>query len=176
MEEKKETTAPECRKTNDLRTFVIALLTAVIVVAAYHFGSGLCSIFCSNCDSGYCPTQRYMLVPVMDIPMQGMDEGAKHHPGRGKFGARRPGTFRPGGMRPDWKRGPMFNGKRPGGQFGPRGEFKGPKGFKRPDGLKRKPAGPDAPEAAPAPAAKPAATPAKPAPAAEAKSAPASAK
>ena len=169
-EERKENTAPECRNNNDLRTFVIALLTAVIVVAVYHFGSGLCKLYRADCG-GYCPTQRYMLVPVMEGPIPGMDEGAMRRPGRGKFGARRPGAFPGGGMRPDWKRGPMFNGCRPGGQFGPKGEFRGPRGFKGPNGPKRKPAKADAPEAAPAPAAKPAA-----APGADEKSAPAPAK
>ena len=160
MEEKKENTAPECRKNNDLRTFVIALLTAIIVVAVYHFGSGLCKIYCPESCGGYYPTQRYMLVPVMDVPMPGMDEGAMHHPGRGKFGMRRPGGFRDGGMRPDWKRGPGFKGKRPDGQFGPKG-FKGPRGMKKP-GAKAPEA--DAPEAKPAPEEKPAPA-AKPAPA-----------
>ena len=167
-EERKENTAPECRNNNDLRTFVIALLTAVIVVAVYHFGSGLCKIYCSNCSSTYCPTPRYMLVPVMDVPMSGMDEDAMHHPGHGRFGMRRPGGFHDGGMRPDWKRGPGFKGKRPDGQCGPQEEFKGPKGFKGPHGPKRKPAKADAPEAKGAPAARPAAKPgadAKPVPA-----------
>jgi len=177
MEEKKENAAPECRKNNDLRTFMIALLTAVIVVALYHFGSGLCKIYCPESCGGYYPTQRYMLVPVMEAPMPGMDEGAMHHPGHGKFGMRRPGGFRDGGMRPDWKRGPGFKGKRPDGKFGP-------KGFKGPNGPKRKPAKADAPETKPAdaksaPAAKPAAD-TKPAPAAkpaaDAKPAPAPAK
>ena len=157
MEEKKENAAPECRKNSDLRTFMIALLTAIIVVALYHFGSGLCKIYCPESCGGYYPTQRYMLVPVMEAPMGGMDmpdEGFRRGP-RGKFGMRRPG-FRDGGMRPDWKRGPGFKGKRPDGQFGP----KGPRGMKKP-GAKA----PDAdPEAKPAPAAKPAPE-AKPAPA-----------
>ena len=170
-EEKRENTAPECRKNNDLRTFVIALLTSVIVLALYHFGSGLCKIFCSDCGSAYYPTQRYMLVPVMEVPMSGMDEGAMHHPGRGNFGMRRPGGFRDGGPRPDWKRGPGFKGKRPDGQFGPKGEFNGPKGFRGPNGPRRKSAKADDPEAKPAPAAEPAAK-----PAADAKPAPAPAK
>ena len=168
MEEKKENTAPECRKNSDLRTFMIALLTAIIVVAAYHVGSGLCKIFCSDGCSAYYPTQRYMLVPVMEVPMPGMDEGAMHHPGHGKFGMRRHGGFREGGMKPGWKRGPGFKGKRPDGQFGPRGEFRGPKGFKGPNGPMRKPAKADAPEAKDAPPVQPAAKPeaaAKPAPA-----------
>ncbi len=185
MEERKENAAPECRKNSDLRTFMIALLTAVIVVALYHFGSGLCKIYCPESCGGYYPTQRYMLVPVMDVPMPVMDEGAMHRPGQGKFGMRRPGGFRDGGARPDWKRGPGFKGKRPDGQFGPRGEFKGPKGYRGPNGPKRRPAKADAPEAKPAPAAdaKPAPAPeaktaadAKPAPAPEAKPAPAPAK
>ena len=190
-EEKRETTAPECRKNNDLRTFVIALLTAVIVVAVYHFGVGVCKIYCPDGSSTCYPTRRYMLVPVMESPMHGMDEGAMHRPGRGKFGARRPGNFREGGVRPDWKRGPAFGGRRPGnfreggmrpdwkrgpafdgrrpaGQFGPRGEFKGPKGFSGPNGPKKAPAKADAPETKQVPEAKPAAAPAadaKPAPA-----------
>ena len=168
MEEKKETAAPECRKNSDLRTFMIALLTAIIVVALYHFGSGLCKIYCPESCGGYYPTQRYMLVPVMEAPMAGMDmpeEGFRRGP-RGKFGMKRPG-FRDGGMRPDWKRGPGFKGKRPDGQFGPKGA-KGPRGMKKPGPNAPKADAPkaDAPEAkpapaAPAPAAKPAQAPAK---------------
>ena len=114
MEEKKENAVPECRKNNDLRTFFIALLTSVIVVALYHFGSGLCKIYCSSCSSEYYPTPRYMLVPVMDVPMMpGMGEGGMHHHhGHGKFGMKKPG-FRHGGMKPEGKRGPGFKGKRP---------------------------------------------------------------
>ena len=114
MEEKKENAVPECRKNNDLRTFMIALLTSVIVVALYHFGSGLCKIYCPENCGGYYPTQRYMLVPVMDVPMMhGMGEGGMHHHrGHGKFGMKKPG-FRDGGMNPEWKRGPGFKGKRP---------------------------------------------------------------
>ena len=131
-EEKKENAAPECRKNSDLRTFMIALLTAIIVVALYHFGSGLCKIYCPSSCGGYYPTPRYMLVPVMEAPMSGMDmpeEGFRRGP-RGKFGMKRPG-FRDGGMRPDWKRGPGFKGKRPDGQFGPKGA-KGPRGMRKP--------------------------------------------
>ena len=169
MEEKKENAAPECRKNSDLHTFLIALLTAIIVVALYHFGSGLCKIYCPGSCGGYYPTPRYMLVPVMEAPMPGMgmpEEGFRRGP-RGKFGMKRPG-FRDGGMRPDWKRGPGFKGKRPDGQFGPRG-FKGPRGMKKP-GAKAPEAG--APEAKPAPAAKPAPE-AKPAPAEKPAQAPA---
>ena len=71
MEEPKknvETPAPEPRKNNDLRTFAIALLTAVIVVALYHFGCGICKIYFCSESCGYYPSQRYMLVPVFDVP------------------------------------------------------------------------------------------------------------
>ena len=133
MEEKKENAVPECRKNNDLRTFMIALLTAVIVVALYHFGTGLCKIYCSGCSDGYYPTPRYMLVPVMNVPMPEMDEGDMPHHGRGKFGMKRHGFrhggmphhghgkfgmkkhgFRHGGMKPEWKRGPGFCKGKPG--------------------------------------------------------------
>lgn len=54
-------------KSNDLRTFLIALLTAIIVVALYHFGMGFCKMFCpENSCGSYRPVQRYMLVPVME--------------------------------------------------------------------------------------------------------------
>lgn len=155
MEDKKENATPECRKPSDLRTFAIALLTSIIVVALYHFGSGLCKIFCQDSCGGYYPTQRYMLVPVMEVPMPGMgmpDEGPRrgHH---GKFGMRHP-HFRDGGMRPDGKRGPGFRGKRPDGQFGPRG-FKGPKGPGKPETKAPETKTPDAkaaPDTKPAPA------------------------
>ncbi len=56
-------------KSSDLRTFLIALLTAVIVVALYHFGMGFCKMFCPEKSCGsYRPVQRYMLVPVMEPP------------------------------------------------------------------------------------------------------------
>ena len=113
MEEKKENAVPECRKNNDLRTFMIALLTAIIVVALYHFGTGLCKIYCSGCSDGYYPTPRYMLVPVMNVPMPEMDEGDMPHHGHGKFGMKKHG-FRHGGMKPEWKRGPGFCKGKPG--------------------------------------------------------------
>ena len=176
MEEKKENAAPECRKNSDLHTFLIALLTAIIVVALYHFGSGLCKIYCPGSCGGYYPTPRYMLVPVMEAPMPGMgmpEEGFRRGP-RSKFGMRHHG-FRDGGMRPGWKHGHGFKGKHHDGQFGHKG-FKGKhhdcqfdhKGFKGP-GVPEE----NAPEAAPVPEAKPAPA-AKPAP--EAKPAPVPAK
>lgn len=160
MEEKKENAAPECRKNSDLRTFMIALLTSIIVVALYHFGSGLCKIYCPDSCGGYYPSPRYMLVPVMDVPMpvMGMSgEGFRRGP-HGKFGMRHP-RFRDGGMRPGWKRGPGFKGKRPDAQFCP-GGFKGPQCSGKPE---TKAPEANAAETKPAPAAKPAE--AKPAPA-----------
>ena len=141
MEEKKENQVPQCGKTNDLRTFAIALITAVIVVALYHLGTGLCKIFCSDsCDAAY-PAPRYMLVRVMDVPMA-PDEGMHHHPGPGKFVMRGRHHFHPGG--PHGKR-PGFKGK---GRF--RKEF-APGEVKPAD---QKPEEPKKEEAAPAPAAK----------------------
>jgi len=67
MEDKN--TTPANPKSNDLRTFLIALLTALIVVALYHFGMGFCRMFCQESACGsYRPVQRYMLVPVMESP------------------------------------------------------------------------------------------------------------
>ena len=141
MEEKKENPAPQCGKNNDLRTFAIALVTAVIVVALYHLGTGLCKIFCSDsCDAAY-PAPRYMLVRVMDAPMM-PDEGMHHHPGPGKFGMRGRHHFHPGG--PYGKR-PGFKGK---GRF--RKDF-APAEVKPAD---QKPEEPKKEAAAPAPAAK----------------------
>ena len=146
MEEKKENQVSECGKNNDLRTFAIALITAVIVVALYHFGCGLCKIFCSDgCDAAY-PAPRYMLVRVMDVPMV-PDEGMHHHPGPGKFGMKGKHHFHPGGPR---GRRPGFKGH---GQFrkGPRPDAENPA---EPKTDAAKPAEPKTDAAKPAPAAK----------------------
>lgn len=67
MEEKPvEPQARTCPRSGDLRTFVIALLTSLIVVLLYHCGLGLCRMFCSPCSGR--PPVRYMLVPVADAP------------------------------------------------------------------------------------------------------------
>ena len=135
MEEKRENQVSECGKNNDLRTFAIALITAVIVVALYHFGCGLCKIFCSDLCSEEYPAPRYMLVRVMDVPM-GMDE-RMHHPGPGKFGMKGKHHFHPGGPR----------GRRPG--FKGHGQFR-----KAPQPSAGKPAEPKADAANPAAASK----------------------
>ena len=135
MKEKRENQVSECGKNNDLRTFAIALITAVIVVALYHLGCGLCRIFCSESCSAVYPAPRYMLVRVMDVPMM-PDEGM-HHPGPGRFGMKGKHHFHPGGPR----------GRRPG--FKGHGQFrKGP----HPDA--EKPAEPKKEEVKPTPAAK----------------------
>ena len=55
MEETK--TAPEaemaCSKANDLHTFVIALLTSIIVVGLYHFGMGAYRIYFPETEESY---------------------------------------------------------------------------------------------------------------------------
>ena len=57
--EEKPTAAPETKpealekqKSSDLRTFVIALLTSIIVVALYHFGMGAYKIYFPECEQG----------------------------------------------------------------------------------------------------------------------------
>ena len=49
--------APEpekvCSKANDLHTFVIALLTSIIVVGLYHFGMGAYRIYFPECEESY---------------------------------------------------------------------------------------------------------------------------
>ena len=135
MEEKKETAAPECRKSSDLRIFAIALLTSIIIVALYHVGSRLCRIFCPG--EGCYPVRQYMLVPVMDEP----PFCAPGIPGRGPVcGARGHGHGHGHGKA-------HFYGKRPGGKPGFPG--KGP-GL---SGMRPTPNGP-MPSAAPAEPAK----------------------
>ena len=67
---------------SDRRTFLIAFLTAVIVLAVYHFGIGIFAIFSGKSD--YCTipvTREYVLVPVSSLP----------HPHMGMMGGRGPG-------------------------------------------------------------------------------------
>lgn len=65
-----ETTNVKCNsKGSDARTFWIALLTSVIVVALYHFGGGLYKIWAGECEDGnfFCRKTRceYKVIPVM---------------------------------------------------------------------------------------------------------------
>lgn len=63
-EPEKTTETPVCRKSSDARTFCIALLTAIVVVAAYHVGTRLCRMFRTPGGCGR-PAVTYMLIPVV---------------------------------------------------------------------------------------------------------------
>lgn len=66
----------ECSCARDWRTFFIALLTSLIVVALYHFGSGLYKIYCGGYEDG-CKTpyaKACYVIPV-NCPMM---MGASH--------------------------------------------------------------------------------------------------
>ena len=86
---------------NDRRTFLIAFLTTVILLALYHFGTGLFAIFSGSSDFCTIPvTREYVLVPVSAMPQHG-GMGMMGGPGggpRGPFrgGPRRGGFFRGG--------------------------------------------------------------------------------
>ena len=115
MEEEKNTETPKksCNCANDLRTFVIALLTALIVVSFYHLGTRYCrmkAILAQRAAAPkvltVCPCQ--MPGPHMGMPKPGFERG-RHFDGRpgerrfdGKPGRRH---FRPGD-KPMLKRGP----------------------------------------------------------------------
>ena len=86
---------------NDRRTFLIAFLTTVILLALYHFGTGVFAIFSGKSD--YCTipvTREYVLVPVsaMPHPHMGMMR-------RGPHGFHRGGHGEEGGMPRFGKRG-----------------------------------------------------------------------
>ena len=99
---------------NDRRTFLIAFLTTVILLALYHFGTGLFAIFAGKSDFCTIPVAReYVLVPVSSMPEPGMGMMGRGH-GRGfhrgehgeghGFGRRGEGMHRHGrdhGPRPD---------------------------------------------------------------------------
>lgn len=130
-----------CGLKGDVRTFCIALLTTVIVLALYHFGMGICAILTGTSSCTSMPVTRdYVLVPVSAVPQKA--------PGFGGEGRRFRGEF-PGGPHGEFRRGPR--GEFPGGPRGefrrsPRGEFRG--GHHQQDGAPVNPA--------PAPAAQPA--------------------
>ena len=54
-----------CRASSDLRTFCIALLTSIVVVAAYHIGTRFCRMFCTAPGACGKPAVTYMLVPIV---------------------------------------------------------------------------------------------------------------
>ena len=95
-DKQKESAKKCCCLSLETKTFLIALLTSIIVVTLYHIGTNLCC----GARKNICTTnQRFMLVPL----------GEPMHGGPGQFGPRRQGWGRPGFQRPD-------------GQFPRRGE------------------------------------------------------
>lgn len=107
MESKNESSNPpaeNCVKQNDRRTFLIAFLTTVILLALYHFGTGLFAIFSGSSDFCTIPvTREYVLVPVSAMPRHGGGMGMMGGGPRGQFrGPRRggapDGAFHRGGM------------------------------------------------------------------------------
>ena len=74
---------------SDRRTFLIAFLTTVIVLALYHFGTGVFAIFSGKSDYCTIPVAReYVLVPVSAMPQPRMGMM-----GRGPGGFHRGGGF-----------------------------------------------------------------------------------
>lgn len=157
MEEKvkSEAAAPaaekngKCAQNSDLRTFLIAFLTTVILLALYHFGMGVAAILSGSASYQSMPvTREYVLVPVNALPQRGPGMGMG---GPGMGGFRRggmPGEFRRGGM----PGGEFRRGPRPDGEFRRGGFPRGP----RPDGeapAKPAPVAPEKPAAPAAPAA-----------------------
>jgi len=127
-QEGKNTCTCSCRQ--DAKTFLIALLTSVIVVAVYHFGGGICRILrADSCGEEIPVCEKYVLIPVQTLP-------------QGEFC----GHNGPGMGQRHFRRGPGMNGERK--------MWNG--GMKRPDGMHQgdpeKPAAPGKP--APAPQAK----------------------
>ena len=129
---------PSCGA-SDLRIFVIALLTSIIVIALYHFGTAYCRMMCRSkaCPPGGVPAQVFV---ISAQPRGEFPHFKKMHRDGCRDGFCKPHRGKPGDRRM------MREGKRP----------MPPKGVKRP---------PVKAPATPAPAAAPAA-PATPAPAA----------
>ena len=152
-ENEKPVETPVCRKSSDSRTFCIALLTAIVVVAVYHVGTRLCRMFCTPGGCGK-PAVTYMLIPIVK---DGPGPMSHHGPfgGRGGFRHRRhmdapEGGECPSDLEPGKKmmhKGGFRPGKGPGSR--PDRPGKGP-------GFRKGPAPADAPAAAPADKAAPA--------------------
>ena len=105
---------PECRKSCDARTFWIALLTSVIVVALYHFGGGLYRIWCGEYDpDGGCfrgkQKRMYKVVPLMCPVMM------QHCPAAARMCCPMKASFRGEKVRrPHWNREENRKGRRAG--------------------------------------------------------------
>ena len=115
MEEQEKQTREtgKCRCSGDLRTFGIALLTSLIVLALYHSGMMLCKMCCKDKMCGLPVSQDYVLVPVSAMPQRA--------PGM------TPGRF---GMKHGSQNGMMQHRRqgRPGAPNGQRGRFRRPQG------------------------------------------------
>ena len=110
-----EKTERKCNCSGDVRTFVIALLTAIIVVCCYHFARGYCRMQCAIARQKARPAApQVVVVPCCHAPQGGP---------RGEFMPPRGEGFRDRhGMMPG-RRGRMM---RPQGKDG-RPMFKAPK-------------------------------------------------
>lgn len=99
------TESKKCRLQGDVRTFCIALLTTLIVLALYHFGMGICAILTGTSSCASMPVSRdYVLVPVSAMPQKalGFGEGRRFRRGdfqRGDFPRGGQGEFRRRGFR-----------------------------------------------------------------------------
>ena len=102
MEQNETTQQPAAGKTdsrNDLRTFLIAFLTSITLIALYHFGTGIYAIFSGA--SSFCSipvTREYVLVPVSSFPVQ--QPGGHMMPPGPRRGFGRPGMSAPGQHHP----------------------------------------------------------------------------
>jgi len=115
-QETPQNTAAPCRRSSDLRTFCIALLTSIIVVALAHIAPRLCRTFCPMAG-GACggkPPVTYMLIPIeKGGPGCPMCKGMGHcGPGKPEF------RHAPGEHRGDRHPGRPFPRK---GKGGPKG-------------------------------------------------------
>jgi|GEM_PF-3132762 len=129
----------EKQKSNDLRTFAIALLTSIIAIALYHFGMGAYKIFFPECEESYLCVEEAEGEAVNGAPVDEVRPPKEH------FRGKKPGKPHKFGK----------DGRPP--RFGKDGKPRRPMKGKKPDqGKPDAPAPEKAPEKAdaPAPAAK----------------------
>lgn len=109
-EEKSE---QKCTCKSDMRTFVIALLTAIIVVCAYHFARGYCQMRCAVARQKVvrAAVPQVVVVPCCHAQQSG-PRGAFMPPPGERFPGRHGMMGRKGRMmRPEGKEGrPVFKG------------------------------------------------------------------
>ena len=106
-----EKTERKCSCSGDFRTFVIALLTAIIVVCAYHFARGYCQMKCAMARQKVrAAAPQVVVVPCCHGPQAGpcgefMPKPGERFPGRHGMMPGRRGRM----MRPEGKEGrPAF--------------------------------------------------------------------